>query len=169
MLYFMNEDERLIPDLKEWREINGNDFSVDNWTSIEGNIQLSIGYLSLFWTDFVEFDGCVFAKRRFSIDNFNSWVDAKSVENFAQIERVINHIHLIELFWNEAKRKEITFDQIKHVGEKMREIYSVKLKADFPDKHFIVEFNGNKKLENLSEYQLTFYQEINENRKTLKR
>lgn len=161
----MNEDEKLIPDLKEWRELNGNDFSIDNWTSIEGNIKLSIGYLSLFWTDFIEYNDCVFFKKRFSVENFLHWSNAKSVKNFAQIESVINHIHIIDLFSDESKRKEVSVDQIKYLGNKMCEIYSVKLKSDFPDRQFIVRFNGDEKLENLSDYQLTFYQEINESRK----
>ena len=165
----MNEDEKLIPDLKEWRELNGNDFSIDDWTSMEGNIKLSIGYLSLFWTDFIEYDDCVLFKKHFSIDNFLHWSNAESVEYFAQIESVINHIHIIDLFSDENKRKEISVDQIKYIGNKMCEIYLVKLKSDFPDRQFIIRFNGDENLGNLSDYQLTFYQTTNENIKLNKK
>ncbi len=41
--------EKLIPDLIKWRELNGQDFTINNWTSNEGNIKLAIGYSFIFW------------------------------------------------------------------------------------------------------------------------
>jgi hypothetical protein len=161
----MNKDEKLIPDLIKWRELNGQDFTINDWTSSEGNIKLAIGYSFVFWSDFIEHEECVFIKDKFSIANFNNWKNTEYVKNFAQIESVINHIHIIDFFSGEKNRNEITFDQIKYLGERICRIYAVKLKSDFPDRQFIVTFNCEEKLE-LDEYTLTFYQKINENRKT---
>ncbi len=159
----MNKDEKLIPDLKEWRRLNGEDFSIDSWTSFEGNIKLAIGYSLMFWPDFMEHNGCVFTKDGFSISNFNDWTGATYIKKFAQIERVLNHIHIMDLFSGDERNK-INFDQIKYLGEKLCKIYAVKLKSDFPNREFIFTFNINEELE-LDEYELTFYQEINETRK----
>ena len=124
----MNEDEKLIPDLIEWRQLNGEDFSIDDWTSNEGNIKLAIGYSFIFWPDFIEHDDCVFIKDNFSLNNFNNWTNAEYIRHFAQIESVINHIHVIDFFSGDHNRNEITFAQIKFLGEKICKIYAVKLK-----------------------------------------
>jgi hypothetical protein len=161
----MNQEEKLIPDLKEWRILNGEDFSISAWTSNEGNIKLAIGYSFIFWPDFIEHNDCVFIKEGFAVANFENWVRTEYIKQFAQIEKVINHFHIIDLFSSEESRNQISFAQIKYLGEKLCSIYAVKLKSDFPNRQFKVLFNGNEKLE-LDEYELTFYQEINENRKT---
>src|SRR5688500_11843593 len=113
----MNEDESLIPDLKQWRQHNGKDFSISDWTSIEGNIKLAIGYSFVFWPDFIEHHDCVFIKNSFSIDNFNNWTNTEYVKHFAQIESVLNHIHIIDLFSDEEKRNQINLSQVKYLGK----------------------------------------------------
>ena len=160
----MNEDEKLIPDLRTWRDLNREEFSISDWTSIEGNITLAIGYSCLFWPDFIEYDDCVFLKDTFSVENFKDWTKTEYVVHFAQIESVINHIHILDLFTSE-KQDEITYEQIKYLGNKIREIYEVKLISNFPDRKFEVLFNGDEHLEDLLDYEITFFQEVNENRK----
>jgi hypothetical protein len=160
----MKEDEKLIPDLQNWRNRNSANFSISDWTSIEGNIKLAIGYSYLFWPDFIEYDDCVFLKDAFSVENFKEWTKTEYVVHFAQIESVINHIHILDLFTSE-KQDEITYEQIKYLGNKIREIYNIKLKSDFPNRKFEVLFNGDEQLENLLDYELTFFQEANEKRK----
>ena len=160
----MNEDEKLIPDLRTWRDLNREEFSISDWTSIEGNIKLAIGYSCLFWPDFIEYDDCVFLKDTFSVENFKDWTKTEYVVHFAQIESVINHIHILDLFASE-KHDEITCEQIKYLGNKIREIYEVKLISNFPDKKFEVLFNGDEHLEDLLDYEITFFQKANENRK----
>lgn len=91
----MNEDEKLIPELKEWRKRNGPQFNIDTWTGIEGNIKLAIGYSNLFWPDFIEYNNCIFLKSHFSIDTFKHWENQGHAENYAQIESVMNHIHIL--------------------------------------------------------------------------
>ena len=161
----MNNDEILIPDLSKWRKFNGNDFSIEDWIAGEGNIRLTIAYSFLFWPEFIEYDGCVILKNHFSIENFENWKTAEYVENYAQIESVLNHIHLLDLFGTDEKRDEINYEQILFLGKKLCEIYSAKLKVDFPEKEFIFNFNGDEKLEAFDEYEISFYQEINSERK----
>lgn len=159
----MNDDEKLIPELIEWRQHNSSDFNIDTWTSIEGNIKLAIGYSFLFWPDFIEHDNCIFIKSHFSVDNFMQWTKVDYVKNFAQIESVINHIHIVDLF---SDQTEITPDQVIFLGKKLCEIYLAKLTINFPDKHFIVDFNHLDNPNDLTDYQLTFFQPNNEKRVT---
>lgn len=161
----MEEQEKLVSELTEWRKYNGSDFSIEDWIISEGNIKFMIAYSLLLWPDFVEYDGCVILKNRFNSENFENWKNTKYVKSYAQIESVLNHIHILDLFGTEKKRDEINYEQIMFLGNKLCEIYSAKLKLDFPKRKFIFEFNGNEKLEAFDEYEITFYQEINLDRK----
>ena len=160
----MKEDEDLIPALKEWRKHNGDSFSIEDWIVGEGDMSHAIGYLTLFWPQFVEYDDCVIIKSHFDANNFENWKKAEYVKVYSQIESVLNHIHILDLFGTEEKQSEINYEQIKYLGDKICEIYKIKLKSLFPDKSFVFSFNGDERLEAFDDYQLTFYQEKNTNR-----
>lgn len=160
----MTNEQTLVPDLKDWKKENGDKFDLQDWIACKGNIRLAIGYSVIFWPDFVEFNDCVFIKSHFSQDNYEEWTKSDSVENYRQIEGVINHIHILDLFaWE--KQEEINYDQVIYLGKILRNIYDLKLKADFPEKQFMVTFNDDLKTDDLIDYQLTFYQIENEKRK----
>ena len=159
----MLDDEKLIPELRVWRDLNSESFSINAWTMASGNIKLAIGYSFLYSPDFIEYEGCVFLKDHFNVPNFEDWKLAEYVFNYAQIESVINHIHIPDLF--PMDNEDINIDQIRYLGTKLCEIYSAKLKLEFPNKIFTVSFNGNEELEDLLDYELTFYQEANTARK----
>ena len=100
---------------------------------------------------------------RFSEKNFNDWKKAEYVKHFGQIESVLNHIHIVDLFsWE--KQQDITVDQIRYFGEKLKQMYQTKLKVNFPKKEFEVSFNGNNEFEDIYDYQISFSQPINDTR-----
>ena len=107
----------------------------------------------------------MFLKSHFSLEGFNQWKNVDYVEQFAQIEYVINHIHILDLFAQE-KQSEITKDQVIYLGEILREIYDTKLTTQFKDRKFIVTFNGHENVGELIDYELSFHQHINETRRT---
>ena len=160
------DDEKLIPDLSNWRKYNGKDFSIEDWVVGEGNVNFAIAYSFLFWPEFVEYDDCIIFKNHFDKNNFENWKNTEYIKNYGQIESVLNHIHILDLFGTDEKKDEVTYDQILFLGNKLCEIYSIKLKHEFPEKKFIFDFNGNEKLTAFDEYEITFYQEKNLNRKT---
>ncbi|WP_435623779.1 hypothetical protein [Flagellimonas sp.] len=159
----MINELKLIPELKDWKKENGDDFDLQDWVTCEGNIRLAIGYSTIFWPEFLEYDNCIFIKSHFSPDNYEEWTKSKSISDYRQIESVINHIHILDFFTFE-KQNEINVEQVKYLGCILQEIYAAKLKTEFPNRKFTVTFNGKEKLEDLIEYQLTFYQENNKNR-----
>ena len=163
----MNEIQKLIPEIKDWQKHNGDKFDVEDWIAIEGNIKLAIGYSSIFWPDFIEHENCVFLKSHFSIANYNEWKNVDYIEYFSQIEYVLNHIHILDLFAEEqGKQSEISKDQIIYLGIVLREIYETKLRTQFKDKTFIVTFNGNEDPGDLTDYELSFHQLENETKST---
>ena len=100
------------------------------------------------------------------MQNFENWKNTEYVKSYAQIESVLNHIHILDLYETDEKQNEINYEQIVFLGNKLCEIYSAKLKIDFPERKFVFKFNGNEKLEAFDEYEITFYQEKSQNRKT---
>ena len=161
---YMTNEQKLIPELKDWKKENGEDFDLQDWVVCEGNIRLAIGYSAIYWPEFLKYNDCVFIKSHFTQDNYIKWTKSESVDNFQQIESVINHIHILDLFaWE--KQEEINYDQVIYLGKVLRDIYDLKLKAEFPKRKFIVTFNDGLKSDDLNDYQLTFYQDVSEKRK----
>lgn len=178
----MTQDEKLIPDLQEWRKFNGPNFSIDSWTAIKGNIKLAIGYSFLFWPEFIEHENCVFLKSHFSIDTFKHWQNPNHIKNYAGIESMINHIHIVDLFatastpprqslihrlFKKAEKdlfEKPSKEQIIYLGNKLVETYRAKLVVEYPNKKFDISFDYVDNPENLEDYQLTFWQPDNENR-----
>ena len=162
----MTNVQKLIPEIKKWQEINGNQFDAEDWIAIEGNIKLAIGYSFIFWPDLIEYENCVFLKSHFSIETYNQWKKVDYVEYFSQIEYVLNHIHILDLFAEEeGKQREVSKDQIIYLGNVLREIYETKLRAQFKDKAFVVTFNGNDQINDLYDYELSFHQLQNESKR----
>jgi len=159
----MIDETLLIPDLKDWKKENGDSFGIRDWISCEGNVKLGIGFSMIFWPEFIEHEGCVIISNRFSQDNFDNWKSAEYVKNYRQIESVLNHTHILDLFsWE--KQEEMVVEQVKFLGEKMKEMYQAKLKFEFPNKEFEVVFNGKEDLEDLIDYEVSFSQPMNGNR-----
>ena len=163
----MNDIQNLIPEIKEWQKHHDEKFDVEDWIAIEGNIKLALGYSFIFWPDFMEHENSVFLKSHFSIENYNEWKKVDYVEYFSQIESVINHIHILDLFAEvEGKQREVSKDQIIYLGNVLREIYATKLKSQFQDKKFVVTFNGDEEVDDLIDYELSFHQLANEVKRT---
>lgn len=161
----MNE-EKLIPELSDWKKLNGDQFSIEDWIVGEGNIKLAIGYSILFWPAFIEYNDCIILKNHFDIDNFENWKNAEYVSSYSQIESVLNHIHILDLFGTDERKDEVNYEQIVFLGNQICNIYAAKLKLEYPEKNFTFNFNGNERLSELYDYEITFYQDKNVDRRT---
>ena len=70
------------------------------------------------------------------------------------VEWVMNHVHMADIHFNAEHPSEA---QLRYLGRVLREIHEVKLRADFPDLRFEVEFNDEPGLDP-TDYQLSFWQ-----------
>ncbi|MCL2648675.1 MAG: hypothetical protein FWD61_17010 [Phycisphaerales bacterium] len=145
-----NFDE-LIPELKEWND--GKGISIDTWLEVYGNFQLTIAYRQLFWPDFVEHDNCVLVAP-FSSKTYEDFFRHTNGDR-AAVEAVMNHHHILDLF-SESKQT-ATEAQMRYIGRTLQEIWTAKLKRDFPHRMFAVSFNDIPGLD-LVDYQITFSQ-----------
>jgi hypothetical protein len=146
--------EALIPELKAWREHNKTEIDAEGWIECVGNYQLTVGYSALFWPRFVELDGMVFHEQ-VSPDAVREWLKSTNGDKKAT-EATLNHVHILHLhhpgLWSTATR-----EQLLHLGRTLREIYETKLKRDFPDRQFVVDFEESPH-SSLEDYQLVWYQ-----------
>jgi hypothetical protein len=140
----------LIPELARWNE--GAGILPHEWIGCAGNYPLAIGYSLIFWPRFVRFDGYVL-REGFSEGALRGF-EAQGGSSRRSVEWVMNHLHPVDIHYGE----DATEAQLRYLGRVLREIHQVKLRADFPDLRFEVEFNDEPDLDPV-DYQMSFWQE----------
>ena len=144
--------DALIPEMRDWN--NGNGIDIDSWVGCMANHKILIGCARMLWPDFVEHDGCIL--RGDSVDEANYQAFMKQANgNKTTVEATMNHRHIMDLFATERPTREL----IIHVGKLMKEIWQAKLEHDFPGRKITVWFPEEDDLEDLLDYQVTFFQE----------
>jgi len=157
-----SEVSDLIPELSLWNDGAGID--PESWICCSGNYELAIGYSFLFWPSFILIDDYV-VRQGTTKEDIQEWEHAlaneKGMSQEAKresIEAVLNHIHLTDIHPEDSNPTEA---QLRYLGNVLKQIYSVKLQADFPDRRFVVDFSEPPVTE-LRDYQLTFWQKRKE-------
>jgi hypothetical protein len=141
--------QELIPELRLWN--NGDGISADGWISCSGTYPLAVGYSLIFWPRFVRFEGYVL-RDGFSEESLRGF-ERQTGGHRAAIEQVMNHIHLADIHCQELSSEA----QLRYLGRVLRDIHEVKLRSDFPDLSFNVEFNDQPGLDPL-DYEVSFWQ-----------
>jgi hypothetical protein len=142
--------EALIPELSQWN--GGEGIDPEDWIGCVGTYPLAVGYSLIFWPRFVRFENYVL-REGFSEDALRGFETQTGREREA-VEWVMNHVHPIDIHSNEA---EVGEAQLRYLGRVLKEIHEVKLRADFPDLCFEVEFNDQPGLDPV-DYQMSFWQ-----------
>ena len=133
---------------------DGKPLSAELWLDWIGCPSHAIAYSTLFWPEFIEYEGCVF--RGLEVPStYKEWQN-KYNNSICDIECMLNHTHISDLF----NSKEWAPEQILFIGKKLKEAWTAKLKIDFPDKIFQVEFDDNFDFE-VDNPSITFYQKEN--------
>jgi hypothetical protein len=146
----MRDFDELIPELRLWND--GKGIAAEEWIGCIGNYPLAIGYSLLFWPRFVRSDEYVL-RQGFSEGALRGF-EQQAGSSRSSIEWVMNHIHLIDIHCNEENVGEA---QLRYLGRVLKKIHEVKLRADFPDLRFTVEFNDEPGLDPV-DYQMSFWQ-----------
>lgn len=124
------------------------------WIGFEGNYKLAVGYTALFWPQF-ETVGKYVLVAGTSEENVAEWETQPDVSE-RDLEAVLNHIHLADFHWNDEET--LSPDKLLFLGQTLQEIYEAKLRWQFPERTFSVEFIVPADPEDLQHYQLTFWQ-----------
>ena len=144
------EFDSLIPEMQAWN--NGAGIEPKAWIGCEGRIELAIGYTLVFWPRFTLIDNYVLREGA-NEANLQKWEQTMQGDRRA-IEAVLNQRHIADLHHDRASA---TAAQLRYLGRILKQIHTVKLRSDFPDRTFVVDFNDEPGHE-LIDYQLTFWQ-----------
>ena len=145
-------EKEFLQDWKNWKGLNKDkyftvyDYIYHNLNNQNINSDIFFTFIELVWPTFFQLDGHIFLKENFSLKKYESL--KRENEN---VEFWLNLILLSPYFENDnfEEQKSQSFSQ------KLVEIWQVKLKKDFPNLNFIVEYVFDS--EN-SDHGLTFYQ-----------
>ena len=141
----------LIPELPNWND--GAGIEPQAWIECVGNYELVTGYSLIFWPRFVQFEGYVL-RHGFSVQSLRGFEEATK-GNRSAIERVMNQVPVASIHCH----VEPTEAQLRYLGRTLKQIWEVKLRDDFPNLRFRVEFNDEPGFIE-DEYEVTFWQTV---------
>ena len=142
----------MAAELQEWN--NGKGIDLESWVGCAGNFALAVGYTTIFWPEFVEFDGYIL-REGFSEEALRSF-EGRENQDRKTTEWVMNHLHIADVQHHGCE--DISKDKILALGSTLQEIYSAKLKTKFPHSPCMVEFYQPEDEDDLLEYQISFWQ-----------
>ncbi len=130
------------------KHVKPSNYTVLYWLVQDKKIEPDIffNFLDLFWPQFIKKDNYVFLKDKYSEEEF-----LKSSKEKSNTEYWINLL-TIDDFFSELENGE---EKVKSLANALVEIWQEKLKKEFPDKNFVVEYVYDKEY---GDCGLTFYQ-----------
>jgi hypothetical protein len=151
----MDTPESMKSELAAWN--NGAGIDLQTWVECLGTYSLAVGYTTIFWPEFVEFEGYLL-KDGFSVEALRGF-ERQQGSTRKSIEWVMNHFHLADLHCGAT---DLSKDKVVQLGTVLKEIYELKLKNRFANRPCTVEFYIPDDPEVLGDYQLSFWQKEHE-------
>ena len=137
---------------------NGAGIDLQSWTGCVGRFALAVGYASLFWPEFVLFDGYILPKG-FSESALRGF-ESREGTTRKSVECVMNHLHIADIQY--VGCPDISKDKIVLLGTMLKEIYEAKLRVQFPDRPCQVELYIPPDEDDLVSYEICFWQKSHE-------
>jgi hypothetical protein len=144
--------ESMVAELAAWN--GGKGIDLKSWVGCEGRFALAVGYATIFWPSFVEFEGYIL-RDGFSEDSLRGFEKSANATR-KSTEWVMNHLHLDGVQYGGCP--DISGDKLLVLGRVLKQIYEAKLQWQFPDRPCVVELFLPDDRDDLSSYQLSFWQ-----------
>jgi len=148
----MKTPESMKEELATWN--NGAGIDIESWVGCMGNFSLAVGYISLFWPEFVLFDGYLL-REGFSETSLRGFERQQGATR-QSVEWVMNHLHIADV--HSGSCEDGSKDKFALLGNVLKEIYQAKLSKQWPDRPCNVVFQIPEDEDDLIEYQLSFWQ-----------
>jgi hypothetical protein len=147
--------ESMKSELAAWN--NGDGSSLDGWTAHSGNFKLAVGYLSIFWPEFVLMEDYIF-RHGVTVESLRAWEESCK-GNKESVEGMVNHMHIADI---QDDSEDLSEDKILIIGRTLKQMWYTKLKWQFPDRPCVVEFYEPDDRKDLVQFQLSFWQKKHE-------
>ena len=89
----METPESMKSELAAWN--NGAGIEIESWIGCEGNFSLAVGYVSVFWPEFILFDGYI-VRKGFSEASLQGFAHQQGT-NRRSVEWLMNHLHIADI------------------------------------------------------------------------
>jgi hypothetical protein len=152
----MDIPESMKAELAAWN--NGKGIDLESWIGCEGRFSLAVGYASIFWPALTLFEGYILFDG-FSEENLRGFERLGRTRQ--SVEWVMNHLHLDGI--QHFGCQDISKDKLLVLGNVLKEIYEAKLCWQFPDRPCTVELLIPDDPDDLTKYQISFWQKCHEN------
>ena len=143
-------------ELSRWN--NGDGVDLETWVEAMGNFGLAVGYTTVFWPEFEEFEGYILRKGC-TVESLRGFERQKNATR-KSVEWVLNHLHIGDLHLHGAAEE--SADKLVLLGNVLKEVYQAKLVWQFPDRPCVVEFYIPDDRDDLTQYQISFWQKKHE-------
>lgn len=120
-------------------DVTGGEFSLSDFAYARGNVLDALVYLSVIWPRFVDLMGMVFRDVDVETEEDRSRVRA-ALDRYGstlEVERSFNWVDVGILF--APKNYGSSSEEDRQLAEILREVWSAKLRQDFPDRTFTTE------------------------------
>jgi hypothetical protein len=105
--------------------------------SVLKKFELAAAFVKLYWPDFNEVDGSIFLAEQYSEANYRAWRERGVARD--QVESVINHCHVYDLFLN-ADRDQVDPVVFETIGKTLQKTWACALSDAFPNRTFTFSF-----------------------------
>ena len=133
---------------------NGQGIDLESWTGREGNFGLAVGYATIFWPRFVEYEGYIL--RAGFLESGLRGFEAHFHGDRRSVEAMMNHFHIADIQYEGCP--DVTKDKLLCLGTTFKEIHEAKLSWQFPGRPCRVSFHIPEDESDLHAYEITFWQ-----------
>lgn len=135
-------DPNLLPGIRiireTWTGPGIESTSLWNYNNYMGSVQLAYSYASLFWPDFVEVNGALILAEHYTPENFQHWLEYWEGD-LTGVEKMINDVHLEDLFMNNKIDDELDDRVWNTVMEVLEAMWKACVRTRFPNDTIVVE------------------------------
>lgn len=130
----------------------------NDWQSYQAylrRVDQFLGSLELLWPEFTIQDGFVLRVNNIP-HNWQLFMNQAQEARWSpeDIEYVINHIHLYDVFMNDPDRDQIDITVFSALADAIAEMWKCRLNSLFPDRQFMVIINDRDKSPEIGAYTI---------------
>jgi hypothetical protein len=120
-----------LPQVQAW-SAGSQDFSPSGFMMANVTVSEAAVLSTIFWPDFVEFQGCVFLDFKFDEKGVNNWLDQLKGDLRA-VEAVVNQVHLWDVF---APTSPEEYEVLSQLAGRVSDMWRAAARLAFPDREF---------------------------------
>lgn len=112
-----------------------------DYAAYNSNPDLLLSIISILYPNTIEYENCIILEKSFDKENFASW--KKESYTNTQIECVLNHLHIYDLFNNQEEgEEEHCLENLEYLGKIIIKFWKVALTDKYPNKTFEFVFSN---------------------------